>query len=231
MRLLFLSLVLFSFLPTREAQSILLSANVGYSNHIANIDLDNPTPKPPVGTIGSFYDDAPVTGLKAIYIFNDIKSGSISFFTGILYEHTLLSSDIDEIILGEDLSINSLGFSAGIKKGLTQKNAVAFFTMSVEYLFSFYSGENNYSNGYNSESTYNSASMIRGVIGFEFLTSQETPIIIGIGSSFGYGTTTRGEIKFYEGDNYLESLAPTGDLILPDEALSFFLNVSYLIEF
>ena len=56
-------------------------------------------------------------------------------------------------------------------------------------------------------------------------------MIIGIGSSFGYGTATRDNIEFYDGEKYLESLAPTGDKVLPDVILNFFINVSYLIEF
>lgn len=231
MRFLFLSLVISFFLPTIKAQSILLNANVGYSNHIPNVDFDELQHSKTIADIGAYYSDSPIVGLKAIYLFNDLRQSSSSIFTGILFEHSQLSADIPKLILGDDLSINSIGISVGYKKGLTKNNPVGFFTISLEYLNSFYNGTITYPDNYSSESTYNSESSIRGVVGFEYLTSIETPLLIGITASFGYGTVSRGEIKFYNGDNYLESLAPTGDLILPDYVFNLLLNVSYLLSF
>jgi hypothetical protein len=231
MRFLFLSLVLFFLLPTIKAQSILLNANLGYSNHIANVDFDKPQVSKTIADIGSYYSDSPILGLQAMYLFNDLRYSSSSIFAGILFEHSQLSSDIPKLVLGDDLSINSIGFSVGYKRGLTENNPFGFFTMSIEYLSSFYNGTITFPSNFSSESTYNRESSLRAVVGFEYLTSMETPFMIGVTASFGYGTVRRGEIKFYEGENYLESLNPTGDLVLPDYVFNVLLNVSYLIGF
>lgn len=211
-------------------QSIQLYANGGLTIHTANISRENPPFPPEVPSIGVFYSAAPILGAKALYCFNDLGTAGSSFFAGVLYEYSVLPSEINDNVLGNDLRINTTGFSLGYKTEAGDTGSGIFLTFSLEYLKKFYSGYNDFGSGITSTSAYKNGSAFRGAIGAEFFISGELPLIFGVAFSMEFGTVRRDEVKFYYNDEYQESLDPAGDLVLPDNVINISMNFSYLFS-
>lgn len=221
-------LLLYSQLTT--AQSIQLYVYGGLTSHWANLSLDNPPTEPKVPSIGVFYSNAPIFGTKALFYINNLRVESSSFFAGVVYEHSELSSEIEENVLGEDLIINTVGLSVGYKTGKLDSNSKFFVSVSVDYLKKFYSGYNDFGSGITSISNYIKGSAFRVTLEPEYFSPEDLPFIIGLSLSMEFGSVRRDVVEFYYNDEYQAELEPTGDLVLPDDVMNIMLNISYLFS-
>lgn len=227
MKLFALLLVFFICQPHSEAQTIQIIPNIGFGSHSANISLTDLPDDPTVPSIGVFYQDAVVLGFRSLFLFDDIKVESSSFFAGVLYEHSEMQAVKNGIVLGEEFITNSIGFSFGYKSGSEKQFPKIFFTVSVEYLMNFCYGYTEYNPVIHSISKYSTQSTFRARAGLEYFNPESIPFIFGVSTYIGYGTIKRDNIDFYENDIYQDSLIPTGDLVLPDMTFGLSLDISY----
>jgi hypothetical protein len=147
-----------------------------------------------------------------------------------LYEHSSLSSETNDHVLGDDLIINTLGLSVGYKFGKEEINPEFYLIAALDYLKKFYSGYSDFGSGITSISKYTKEAAFRISLGLEYFAPESLPFIIGITTSMDFGSVRRDVIEFYQDDEYKAELEPTGDLVLPDTVFNLMLNISYLFS-
>ena len=229
----FLALCASLLLLSSPASSQRLSARVGfgYGAHYENVQVGQIITKPIVPSLGVFFDNSFVIGSDLTFI---PGTGHTLPIFRVSYEGQSLSFAVPNAAnaLGTSLGIRSVGLIAGI--GIThgeESHVKILNCLYAGYIFKSYEGESRLDANTMLTSRYDKGRALRIGTGMHIAGILPERLSIAWDASYDFGTVRRGRIDLYRDGRYVSSLAPTGDLVLPDNILTIQIGVCYDFQF
>lgn len=232
LKLLVLSILLFAgiFLNSLVIE---LSLGTGIRHHNKNYDLDDPPSDPEVPSIGVFYKDGSLLKTDLRFYLNDYHKEKESFFLGASYslENVSAKHKNHEILLGEKLSNRNLNLYFGYGKILFNKYPNSYIFGYMGLSLNSYNGETKLDKSYIAEYSFKDTKACRFAIGNNIFFSSKKIFFANFLFTYDIGSVERGDIKIFYDSEYIGTMEPTGDQILPDQSFSLSINIGYSFTF